>query len=172
MKPVSHITAVAAAIAASMFHVPAFADSGREKQKEVVFTGWLHVEDRNVDDLVLVVEVAEHCLYAEVLPSGRFVVAVPVGSSARLAFMKPGHLIKVVELDTRHSMPVRMAERGNRKVRFDVVLEPEEKRPGRRYDGPVGSLGFNKGTGSPKVRHTLKVVAGTPSLSDATLTPR
>jgi len=49
--------------------------------------------------------------------------------------------------------------RANRTVEFDVVLEPESKRPGRAYDGPVGSLAFNRGTGSTKVRHTVNVVA-------------
>jgi len=159
MRRTSNITAVAVAFASLMAHMPAVAETGREKSEEVVFTGWLRVEDRNVDDLVLVVEVADHCLYAEVLPSGRFIVAVPVGSQARLAFIKPGHLTKEIDLDTRNSMPNQKAARANRNVKFDVVLEAESKRPGRSYDGPVGTLGFHKGTGTTKVRHTLNVVA-------------
>jgi membrane-associated protease RseP (regulator of RpoE activity) len=159
MRRTSNITAVAVAFVSLMVQVPALAETGREKSEEVVFTGWLRVEDRNVDDLVLVVETAESCLYAEVLPSGRFIVAVPVGSEARLAFIKPGHITKEIELDTRNSMSNRKAARANSKVKFDVVLEPESKRPGRAYDGPVGSLAFNKGTSSTKVRHTLNVVA-------------
>lgn len=125
----------------------------------VVFTGWLRVEDRNVNDLVLVVEVADQCLYAEVLPNGRFILAVPAGAQAVLAFIKPGHLIKEIAIDTRNSAPDAKAARKQRTVKFDVVLEPEQKRPGRHYDGPVGSLGFHKGTGTTKVRHTLNVVA-------------
>lgn len=127
--------------------------------EEVVFTGWLRVEDRNVNDLVLVVELADQCLYAEVLPSGRFTLSVPAGAQARLAFIKPGHLTKEIEIDTRHNAPNAKAARANRTVKFDVVLEPEEKRPGRRYAGPVGTLGFHRGTGATKVRHTLNVVA-------------
>jgi len=159
MRTALHIRQAAFALIAASFTAPLQAEAGRDFPVEVVFTGWLRVEDRNVDDLVLVVETAESCLYAEVLPSGRFTIAVPAGSQARLAFIKPGHLTKEVELDTRNSMPTRKAMRANRTVKFDVVLEPEEKRPGRKYDGPVSSLGFNKGSGSTKVRHTLNVVA-------------
>jgi len=149
----------AIAMLASTLFAPAKAEAESGAPDEIVFTGWLRVVDRNVDDLVLVVETAESCLYAEVLPSGRFIVSVPVGSQAKVAFIKPGHITKEIELDTRNSMSNRKAARANSKVKFDVVLEPESKRPGRTYDGPVGSLAFNKGTGSTKVRHTLKVVA-------------
>lgn len=141
---------------------PLLAESDSGLPDDVVFTGWLRVEDRDVDDLILVVEMAESCHYAEVLPNGRFIATVPVGSQARLTFMKPGYLAKEVDLDTRHSMPTRKAARANRTVKFDVVLEPEEKRLGRKYDGPVGTLGFHKGTGSTRVRHTMNVVADVP----------
>lgn len=159
MRTALHLRQAAIVLIAASIASPLQAETGRDFPEEVVFTGWLRVEDRNVNDLVLVVEVADQCLYAEVLPSGRFIVAVPVGSKALLAFIKPGHLIKEVELDTRNSMANRKAMRANRTVEFDVVLEPESKRPGRAYDGPVGSLAFNRGTGSTKVRHTVNVVA-------------
>ena len=159
MRTALHLRQAAIAMIAASFASPLQAEAGRDFREEVVFTGWLRVEDRNVNDVVIAVEVADQCLYAEVLPSGRFIIVVPAGSQARLAFFKPGHLTKEVELDTRNSMPTRKAARANSTVKFDVVLEPEQKRPGRRYDGPVGSLAFNKGTGSTKVRHTLNVVA-------------
>lgn len=127
---------------------------------EVRFTGWLHVEDRNVDDLILVVTVDEdRCLYAEVESTGRFTITVPVGSKALLSFLKPGHLPKEVAVDTRNSMNTGKAQRLNRKVKFDVVLEANEQRPGRKYEGPVGSLSFVNGTGTMKVRHDLRVVS-------------
>lgn len=128
--------------------------------EEVLFTGWLHVEDQNVNDLVLVVTVDEdRCLYAEVESTGRFTIMVPVGCRALLSFLKPGHLPKEIVVDTRNSMNTSKAQRNNRKVKFDVVLEALEKRPGRKYEGPVGSLSFVNGTGTMKVKHDLRVVA-------------
>lgn len=141
----------------SLFALAASAAPG--SPDEVLFTGWVRLDDKNAEDVVLMVEVADQCLYAEVHPSGRFMLWVPAGAQAKVAFLKPGHLTKEIELDTRHSMANKKAERDNRKVKFDVVLEPERKRPGRRYDGPVGALGFNKGTGTVRARHTLNVVA-------------
>lgn len=128
--------------------------------EEVIFTGWLHVEDNTVDDLILVVTVDEdRCLYAEVDGSGRFVIALPVGCRALLSFLKPGHLTKEVEVDTRNSMITSRAQRTNKRVKFDVVMEPVEKRLGRKYEGPVGCLSFVRGTGTMKVKHDLRVVA-------------
>jgi hypothetical protein len=89
---------------------------------------------------------------------------VPVNAKARLVFLKPGHLPKEVEVDTRNALNTSKAERMNRKVVFDVVLESEEQRPGRRYDGPVGSITFVNGTGTMKVRHDLRVVADGPAI--------
>lgn len=126
---------------------------------EIVFTGWLHVEDRSVENLILVVTVDEdRCLYAEVEPSGRFTLSVPVGCKALLSFLKPGHLPKEIVLDTHNSMNTSRAQHANHKVKFDVVLEAVEKRPGRKYERPVGSLSFVNGTGTMKVKHDLRVV--------------
>ena len=91
--------------------------------------------------------------------SGRFSLSVPAGSRVVLTFSKPGHLTKEVVVDTRNALVTPQAERTNRKVRFDVVLEPVRKRPGCKYDGPVGSLGFVNGSGTMKVKHTFSVVA-------------
>ena len=98
------------------------------------------------------------CLYAGVESPGRFTVVLPVGHQVTLSFSKPGHLPKEVVIDTRYSMMTEKAQRANRKVKFDVVMEPLEKRPGRKYDGPVGSLSFFRGTGTMKVKHNLRVV--------------
>ncbi|MFN3875564.1 MAG: hypothetical protein ACK4L7_06595 [Flavobacteriales bacterium] len=126
---------------------------------QVMFTGGVRPDDRTAEDVVLMVEVADQCLYAEVHPSGRFVLWVPAGAQATVAFSKPGFLTKEIALDARHSMASKNTARANRKVGFDVILEDARKRSGRRYDGPVGTLGFNKGTGAVRARHTLKVVA-------------
>ncbi len=154
------LEAVALAALLALFGLSVFAAPTNEAPDRVLLTGWLHVEDRTVEDLVLVVELdGEHCLYAEVRGSGRFIVEVPANSRAVLRFDKPGHLSKEVVVDTRNALASSKAQRANRRIDFDVVLEPEEKRPGRRYDGPVGSLRFVKGTGSMKVGHDLRVVA-------------
>lgn len=131
--------------------------------EEVLLTGWLHVEDRYVGDLVLVVELdGERCSYAEVLPNGRFIISVPLGSEVLLAFIKPGHLSKEVSVNTRNALNTRRSRHDNRTVKFDVVLEPMAKRAGRVYNGPVGSLSFVNGSGYMKVRHDPKLVAADP----------
>ena len=128
--------------------------------QEVILTGWMHVEDNTLDDLILVVTVDEdRCLFADVDGSGRFVIAVPVGCRALLSFIKPGDLTKEVEVDTHNSMMTSQAQRANKRVKFDVVIEPIGKRLGRTYEGPVGSLSFVRGTGTMKVKHDLRVVA-------------
>ena len=162
MNANTHLRIVVIALMAVSTMSPVLAEADGGLPDDVVFTGWLRVEDRDVDDLILVVEMAESCHYAEVLPNGRFIAIVPVGSQARLTFAKPGYLTKEVDLDTRHSMPSRKAARANRTVKFDVVLEPKESRLGRKYNGPVGTLGVHKGTGSTRVRHTMNVVADLP----------
>ena len=150
------LTALCALIGLSLFGTPAPA-VGRD---EVLITGWLHVSDA-----ILVVELeGEHCLYTKLEFNGRFAFTVPVNAKARLVFLKPGHLPKEVEVDTRNALNTPKAERMNRKVVFDVVLESEEQRPGRRYDGPVGSITFVNGTGTMKVRHDLRVVADGPAI--------
>ncbi len=131
--------------------------------EEVLLTGWLHVEDRYVGDLVLVVELdGERCSYAEVLTNGRFIISVPLGSEVLLAFIKPGHLSKEISVSTRNALNTRQARHDNRTVKFDVVLESMEKRAGRSYKGPVGSLSFVNGSGYMMVRHDPKLVAADP----------
>ncbi len=153
------LAALLAIAGLSLFAAP-FLPPAVAATEEVLFTGWLHVDDHNVSDLVLSVTVdGDRCLYAEVDGAGRFSVWVPIGSQALLSFEKPGHLIKEVTVDTRNSMNTRTAQRANRKVKFDVVLEPIEQRPGRKYEGPVGSLSFVNGSGTMKVTHDLRVVA-------------
>ena len=122
--------------------------------EQVVITGWLHVEDSRVDDVLLVVEVdGVLCQPALVQGNGRFVIGLPAGSKATLQFSKPGHLPKEVLVDTRNALNTPQARRANRRVKFDVVLEPERARPGHAYAGPVGSIGFVNGTGTMRVRH-------------------
>ncbi len=155
------LTALCALIGLSLFGTPAPA----VVRDEVLITGWLHVSDDHVNDAILVVELeGEHCLYTKLEFNGRFAFTVPVNAKARLVFLKPGHLPKEVEVDTRNALNTPKAERMNRKVEFDVVLESEEQRPGRRYDGPVGSITFVNGTGTMKVRHDLQVVADGPAI--------
>ncbi len=127
---------------------------------EILITGWLLAEDRHMDDAVLVVELeGDRCLFAEIYENGQFFFRLPVGAKATLVFMKPGHLAKEVTVDTRNALNTPKAVKENRKVKFEVVLESVCKRPGRKYEGPVGSIQFVNGTGTMKVRHDLRVVA-------------
>ena len=126
----------------------------------VRISGWLHADNIRQDDAILVVEMnGEHCLAAELHDNGQFFLTLPVGAQSRLIFTKPGHLPKEVEVNTRNAMNTSKAERMNRKVEFNVVLETEEQRPGLQYDGPVGAITFVNGTGTMKVRHDQRVVA-------------
>ena len=155
------LTALFALIGLSLFAGP----SPVIVRDEVRITGWLHSKDGRMDNAVLVVELeGESCLYTELAFNGRFAFTVPLNAKARLIFLKPGHLAKEVDVDTRNALNTPQAERLNRKVEFDVVLENEEQRPGRRYEGPVGSITFLNGTGNMKVKHDLRVVAATPVL--------
>jgi hypothetical protein len=155
--PAQEACLLAALLAAAALGVVA---SPPARSAELLLTGQLHARDRSMRDLVLVVEIdGERCQYANITGNGRFSVHVPVGAEARLIFKKPGHLEKEVVIRARNAANPRKADRKNRTIRFDVVLESEQQRPGLQYDGPVGSIAFAKGTGSMQVRHTLGVVA-------------
>ncbi|MCB0795735.1 MAG: hypothetical protein KDB88_13455 [Flavobacteriales bacterium] len=131
-----------------------------DRPEQLRIMGWLHVDDRNVEDVVLVVELENDlCLEAIVHPSGRFEFEVPLDAKARLVFIKPGHLQKEITLDTRNAMLTDRAVRINRKVKFDVQLEAQEKRPDRAYERPVGSIAFVNGSGLMKVWYDPHLVA-------------
>ena len=147
------LTALFALLALTLLAAPAGPDAIR-------ITGQLHSTEGRLADAVLVVELeGAHCLQAELREDGRFQMDLPLDSKVRLHFIQPGHLPKEVEVDTRNALNTPKALRENRKVKFEVVLESEEQRPGRRYDGPVGAIRFVNGTGTMKVLHDLRVVA-------------
>lgn len=150
------LTALFALLALTLLATP-----GAPSSPEVIrITGQLFSTDGQLEDAVLVVELeGAHCLFAELDADGRFHMELPLNSKVRLHFIQPGHLPKEVEVDTRNALNTPKAERENRKVKFEVVLESEEQRPGRRYDGPVGTIRFVNGTGTMKVLHDLRVVA-------------
>ncbi|MBL7981746.1 MAG: hypothetical protein JNL52_08020 [Flavobacteriales bacterium] len=158
-----HLTFEAALLVAlfALFGLSLFASpTGAVVKDEILITGRLLAEDRHMDDAVLVVELeGDRCLFAELYDNGQFFFRLPVGAKATLLFMKPGHLPKEVTVDTRNALNTPKAVKENRKVKFEVVLESEEQRPGRRYDGPVGSIRFVNGSGTMKVMHDLRVVA-------------
>ena len=122
--------------------------------KEVIITGQLHAEDQSLIDAVVVVELGGHaCLRSELSANGRFEFNVPVGSKARLIFLKPGFLTKEVEVDTKNALNSDQARKLNKKVRFDVVLDEEPQHMNEVYMGPVGYIHFVNGSGLMRVRH-------------------
>jgi hypothetical protein len=146
------LTALFALLALSLLAAPASPGSIR-------IAGQLYITDGHLSDAVLVVELeGEHCLAAELDATGRFTMDLPLNSKVRLHFIQPGHLPKEVLVDTRNALNTPKAQRENRKVKFEVVLEAEEQRPGLKYDGPVGAIRFVNGTGTMKVLHDLRVV--------------
>lgn len=144
------LTALLALLGLTLLAAPAAPTTGGE----VIVTGWLHVKDITVQDVIMVVEVdGERCQYAGLAGSGRFTLTLVPGTEARLIFMKPGHITKEVVVDTRNSATVMRIGSKPRKVKFDVALEPEAAAVGRTYKGPVGTLGFSKGSGALTVKH-------------------
>lgn len=144
------LTALLALLGLSLLAAPASSPTGNE----VIVTGLLHVRDVTVQDVIMVVEVdGERCQYGRLDGNGRFTLTLAVGGEARIVFMKPGHITKEVVVDTRNSSTVLGRGGTPRKVKFDVVLEPEAAALGRAYRGPVGSVGFSKGSGTVTVKH-------------------
>ncbi len=123
----------------------------------VELTGWLHVEDYTMEDVVLEVEVNGTYQVARVSNTGRCNVMLPADSKATLRFEKPGHLPKEVVVDTRY---VHDGDRGarTRHVKFAVILELERFMGGMTYAGPVGSIGFDAGGGCVAVAHDKSLV--------------
>jgi hypothetical protein len=149
------LTALFALLALSLFAAPV----APARPDAIRVAGQLYITEGHLADAVLVVELeGEHCLAAQLDAHGRFTMDLPMNSRVRLHFIQPGHLPKEVLVDTRNALNTPKALRENRKVKFEVVLESEEQRPGLKYDGPVGAIRFVNGTGTMKVLHDLRVV--------------
>jgi len=126
---------------------------------DVTLTGWVHVGDHDFDDATIEVEMNGDVRTAHVSKTGRFEIALPVGTEAILRFEHPGHLTKEVLVDTRHARDGYLG-REVRDVKFAVILEQERYMCGDVYAGPVGNLGFDKDGGCLTVEHTRTLVVG------------
>ena len=115
----------------------------------------------------MVVELEEEqCLRSVLLRNGRFEFQVPAGSHARLVFLKSGNLTKEVLVDTKNALVSSQANKINKTVKFDVVLESTEERKHLVHLGPVGYIHFVNGTGLMRVRHDERVMAVTKEAKD------
>lgn len=119
---------------------------------EVILTGWLHVEDYFMDDMVVRIEVEGTTRTAPVSANGRFEISLPADAEVVLRFEKPGHLAKEVVVNTSH---VRLGESSKHKrhVRFAVIMELERHMAGFGYHNPVGTIGFDPDGGCLAVQH-------------------
>lgn len=119
---------------------------------DVILTGWLHVEDYFMDDMVVRIEVDGTTRTAPVSANGRFEISLPADREVVLRFEKPGHLAKEVVVNTSHA---RQGEPGKRKrhVRFAVIMELERHMAGFGYHSPVGTIGFDQDGGCLAVEH-------------------
>ena len=134
---------------------------------EVTITGRLYADTSDLEDAILVVELEEEqCLRSVLFRNGRFEFKVPVGAHARLIFLKPGYLTKEVLVDTKNALISAQANKLNKTVKFDVVLESTEERKHQAYLGPVGYIHFVNGTGLMRVRHDERMVALTQEAED------
>ena len=130
---------------------------GPPVQESVVLTGWLHVEDYTMEDVVLEVKVNGTTRTASVAESGRFSVELPADTKAVLRFEKTGHLPKEVVVDTRHAGAGEFSHR-SRHVKFAVIMQLERHMAGLTYPGPVGTLAFDAGGGCLAVSHNRSLV--------------
>ncbi len=129
----------------------------RAHSRTVMLTGWLHVDDLRMNEVVVEVEVDGAIELAPVSRNGRFSVALPAGTEAILRFERIGYQTKQVLVDTRHAQDGPMAQE-ERTIRFAVVLEPERTMGGQTFVGPVGALGFEPGGGCVTVAHTKQLM--------------
>lgn len=132
-------------------------DGAPDSEEAVVLTGWLHVEDHTMADVVLEVEVNGTLRTAQVSESGRFTVTLPANTEATLRFEKPGHLTKEVAVDTRHAREGLKGQR-SRHVKFAVIMQLERHMGNWTYNGPVGGLSFEEGGGCLAVQHNNVLV--------------
>lgn len=138
----------------SLAGIACFAMAAQANDNQVTICGWLHADDQLLNDAVVVVELGDDaCLRSELGANGRFEFKVPVGSKARLVFLKPGFLTKEVEVDTKNALNNDDARKLNKKVKFDVVLEEELQHMDEVYMGPVGFIHFVNGSGLMRVQH-------------------
>lgn len=144
------------AIAATPPSTPPAA-SAAAAEEAVELTGWLHVEDYTMADVVVSYEVNGVAQTATVNENGRLNLTLPANTEVTLRFEKPEHLPKEVVVDTRYVRDGRFGGR-TRKVSFAVIMELERRMGGLTYQGPVGSLGFEQGGGCVAVEHTQKLV--------------
>jgi hypothetical protein len=126
-------------------------------EEAVELTGWLHVEDHSFSGATVAVKVNGAIREAIVSETGRFTVTLPAGTEAVLRFEMPGHLTKEVVVDTHFAQDGVPGQRV-RRVRFAVILELERHMAGFRYQGPVGSIGFDQGGGCMAVARERKLV--------------
>lgn len=124
----------------------------------VVLTGWLHVEDYTMEDVLVEWEVNGTTSTAHVSENGRFTVALPPNTEVTLRFEKPEHLTKEVVVDTRNIRDGGFSEKKHRKVSFAVIMQLERRMGGLTYPGPVGSIGFEQGGGCLAVEHNKTLV--------------
>ena len=156
-----HSIAFATLFSASLFNasiaLAAGPPAGPPALEAVVLTGWLHVEDYTMEDVVVSVEVDGEVQKSRVTPGGRFDLMLPANTEATLRFEKPGHLPKEVTVDTRNAQ---VGEPGKhaRHVKFAVILQLERFMAGLTYPGPVGSIGFDAGGGCVAIGHDKRVV--------------
>lgn len=131
--------------------------AGRASDATVELTGWLHVEDLTMKDVVLEVEVNGTVRTAHVTESGKFNIDLPADAAATLRFEKPGHVTKEVTVDTRNVEDGSFSGQKKRHVKFAVIMELERFMAGLTYAGPVGKIGFEQGGGCVAVAHTRQV---------------
>lgn len=130
-------------------------------RQEIEIRGRLLLDGATTADAILVVEVNEvDCVPFDFYPDGRFVLTVPVDSKAQIRFEKPGYMSKEVALDTRNALLTAKAVKLNKRVDFDVLLQPLPAKD-MAYAGPVGDITFVKGSGLMKVR-TDRTLIDTP----------
>ena len=134
--------------------------SVRTAARQVRLTGMLLARNDRMDDVELSIGVENgDLLSAQIQGNGRFDIILSAGSKARITFQKTGHLAKEVLVDASHVNDRFIGRGEDRKVKFDVILLPEDAYPGLVHDGPVGSITFRMGSTALKVDHHEELIA-------------
>lgn len=123
---------------------------------QVSLTAWLDVDGGLPTDVIVEVEVNGTKDWGRPDDNGRVDLMLPADAVALISFRKPGHLTKMVSVDT-HNMEAGNFKGKHRNLAFGVKLDAITGNEGLVYAGPVGVLAFSA-NGDLMVEHDQQLV--------------
>ena len=123
---------------------------------QVTLTAWLDVDGGLATDVIVEVDVNGTKDWGRPDDKGRVDLVLPADAVAMISFRKPGHLTKMVSVDT-HNMEAGAFKGKQRNLAFGVKLDAITDNEGLVYAGPVGVLAF-AANGDVMVEHDQQLV--------------